>query len=132
MIFERNKKRYIAVFVIKEQEVRVVLRRKRFKPSSDTVRFRKSTFPIDVSYPTYAKGLRLFYFIDIKDGQVLLNETTEESVINPEILDIILARKIVSQLTSNLANTETKMKAFSILLGIIIGALGGFIAGGYF
>lgn len=131
MLFE-NKKRYIAVFVIKEQEVRVVLRKRRFKASNSTVRYKKRTFPIDVSHPTYAKGLKLFYFIDIKDGQVLLNEVTEESVINPEILDIILARKIVSQLTSNLANTETKMKVLSVLLGIIIGALGGFIAGGYF
>lgn len=124
MIFEKNKKKYIAVFVVKQQDVRVVLRKKRFKPTSEMIRFRKRTFPIDVAYPTYAKGLKLYYFVDIKDGQVLLNETTNESIINPEILDIILSRKIVTQLTSNLAGNETKMKLVDIFLGLIMGIFG--------
>lgn len=120
----KPKKKYIAVYVVKEQDVRVVLAKKRFKPTVETVRFQKKTYPIQVAFPTYARGLKLFYFIDILDGQVLLNETTENPIINPEILDLILSRKIVTQLTANLASSDTKMKIVDILLGVFIGVFG--------
>ena len=119
-----KKKVYVAVYVRKEQDVRVVVGKKRFKPTIEVIRYKKKTYPLDISYPTYARGLKLFYFIDIVDGQVLLNDTTENSIINPEILDIILSRKIVTQLTANLSSSETRMKLVDIILGMFMGIFG--------
>lgn len=127
-----NKKRkYIAVFVVKIHEVHSILAKRKISSSSRTVRFRKKTYIIDTTHPTYSKGLKLYYFMDIKDGQILLNEVTNESIINPEIVDMILARGIVAQLTANLGDTGFKMNLLTLLIGIALGGAFGFIIAGY-
>ncbi len=125
------KKKYLVVFTVKEQEVHTVISRKKVRPTDKTVRFRKKTFPIDMNFPTYQRGLRLFFFVDINDGQVLLNETSKESIINPEMIDAIMSQKIVSQLTTNLSGNAMKMSILAIIMGALIGTPIGIIIGGY-
>jgi hypothetical protein len=44
---------------------------------------------------------------------------------------MLVSQNIVSQLTSNLSDSAIKMNIISIVLGLIIGALGGYIYAGF-
>lgn len=125
-----NKKKYIVVFLTQEQSTYSVLKIKKFNPSIDTVKYLKNTYPINVSIPTYTRLLKLYYFIDIKEGQISFNKNNNKSLISPEIIDLIVSRKIIHQLTSNLTDTAIKMNLMMIIIGATIGGLLGWIIGG--
>lgn len=124
-----KRKKYIAVFLIKEQLTYTILSVKRFIPSESTVRFKDKTFVITINKPTYSKGMKLFYFVDIEVGQLNF-DNTKKSNINPKAIDMILSQKIITELTNNLSGSF-KMNLYNIIIGLLIGALGGFIVGGY-
>lgn len=145
---KKNKtKKYIAVFVVKEQEVHTILSKKKFKPTNTTVRFRKHTYIMDVEIPTYSHGLYLYYFIDLRKGQQILSDDIEieeeqdldvdseeytnqlllkAREIDPEITDMLISRKIISQLTTNLSDTAMKINIMTLLIGGVIGAMVGY------
>lgn len=117
------------------------------------VRRKKHSYFIDMSFPTYLRGLKVFYFVDITAGQLLAKNTEikgvkgnnkdlknkqilfkgsdDDAMMSPETLDMLVSQNIVSQLTSNLSDSAIKMNIISIVLGLIIGALGGYIYAGY-
>jgi hypothetical protein len=125
-----GKKRYIAVIVVSEQDTYSVLRLRRFNVSNPDVRVAKnSTHPIDVSKPTYSKGLKLFYFVDINKGHLTFEKA--KSPLNPKIIDMILKQSIVKQLTARLSERMYGSQIVNIVIGLVIGALAGYIVAGF-
>ena len=154
MILKKNKKnKYYAIFCKKEHGVFKRISKKRISPMTKKVRRKKHSYFIDMSFPTYLRGLKVFYFIDITAGQLLAKNTEikgvkgnnkdlknkqilfkgsdDDAMMTPETLDMLVSQNIVSQLTSNLSDSAIKMNIISIVLGLIIGALGGYIYAGY-
>ena len=134
ILLNQTKKRYIAVFLVKQKNSYEILKQKRFKPTNNIIRFQKKTYVIDVGNETASKGISQYYYIDIATGQLNVKDNKKlkasESLefdnhgINPEMVDMILSQKIISQLTSNLTNTQLKINIF---LASIFSLLGGFI-----
>lgn len=143
----KKKKKYYAIFCIKELDVFNILAKKRIRASTDTVRFRKGTYVLNLSFPTYVKGLKVFYFIDVKKSQVLSKNTKinvnkidtqiifrgnpkDKPLMSPKFLDMLVSQKIVGQLTSNLSNNAMTMNLISVIIGGLMGGLIGYIVAG--
>ena len=128
-----KKKKYIAVFMLKEQESYTIQKRKKFNPlDKQKIRFRNKTYLYNIAIPTYSKGLKQYFLFDINSttGHLLFIKN-KESLITPEIIDDICSKHIIRDLTSNLTNQAFKMNLMMIFLGLVIGGLIGWIAGGY-
>lgn len=125
-----NKKKYIAVFVVKQEGSYSKVGEKRFKPLDNSIRFMKKTYVIDVSIPTYINRSRLFYLIDI-NGQQLFFEKSEGNIISPEVVDMILSRKIITELTSNLSGDKWKMSLLLVVFSAVFGGMLGFLIAGF-
>lgn len=121
-----KRKKYVVIFLIKENDSYSVLSRKRFMPSKSKVRYGKGkSHIIDTSKPTYIKGLRLFYFVEINKGQIGFNNPSGN--ISPEVIDMVMSQSIVKQLTANLAGM--KFNFMNIITGLAVGGLVGYILG---
>ena len=82
---KRKKKKYYCVFVLKEQGTFTKLKKKKFKPTGNSVRYKRMTFLIDTSFATYSVGLKQFFYVDFKKGQMTLKD---EKSIKERILSI--------------------------------------------
>ena len=98
-----KKEKYIAVFLTKKGNAYSVAKKKRFKADAKTIRFRKGkSYKIDASQYTYNKGLKLYYFIDTKTGQLFFEDSIgcDEKA---EAIDMTIYQSIVKQITSGLS-----------------------------
>lgn len=123
-----NKKRYYAVFTIKQIKSYNIVGLKKINPFSKSVSFKKHTFVIDIENPTYLKSNKIFYFFSLTSEKQLYFEKSDTSNINTEVIDTIMSQNIVKQLTSNL-NTKWKIDLTMIAIGCIIGVLLGYLVG---
>lgn len=131
-----KEKVYVAVFVSKQEGSYSFLDKKEFKPSQETIRFENNTYPISPRFPTYSKGLYLYYMIDIDSVEVLsLGGALEgdDYSIYPKLMDMICSKNIISQLTENLTDKipYTQLITYAVI-GAIIGGLLGYILGNIF
>ncbi len=75
MLLFKRKRKFLAVFVLRERETYHIVGKKRIRVSSRKVRFHGGSYPVDVSYPTYTKGNKNIYFLDVKIiKQILMEE----------------------------------------------------------
>lgn len=125
-----NKKKYFAVFSIRQLESHNVIGTKRINPTTKKVSYKKHSFLLDIEKPSYVKGNKVYYFFSISSQQQLTFYKSDDSSINPEVIDLIMTQNIVKQLTSNLDN-EFKVNMTMIIIGLIIGALSGYIVANY-
>jgi len=121
------KKKYIAVFLTKEQNSYTITKVKRFKPSDS--KFIEQNL-IDISNYTYSKGLRNYFFIDISNRLQLSFNNKNTPNIDIKAIDDVLVRSIISQLTKDMSGSNITKRLFDIIIGLIIGGLVGFIASG--
>lgn len=152
----KNKKKYIAIFVVKEKDTFAYEGSKKLSPTSKTVKFKKGTYYVDIANHTYSKGLKLFYFIDVAGEQLEVIEEGEKTKkkeikkkelearkkakegnlelsgmnYDPEVLDMILSKNIVSQLTANLSDNAIKLNIITLVIGAVMGGLFGYILAG--
>lgn len=143
MSLKNKKSRYYAIFVKEEHGIFKRLTRKRISAMTEKVRYKRHTYILNMGFPTYSRGLKVFYFVDItagllsaektefKDQQILFKKNSKDVVMSPKILDKLISQNIVSQLTSNLSDGALKMNIITLVLGAVIGALSGFIIAGY-
>ena len=150
---KKNKiKKYVAIFVLKEQGTFTRLGKKKFKPVNSCVRYKKRTFILDTGFATYSRGLKQFFFIDFVKGQTYLEETKDtkdtkkltkkekeekakllklkQLYIDPEITDMLISRKVISQLTTNLTGAANVMNIMTLIIGVVIGGLIGYVIAG--
>ena len=127
-----KKKKYFVIFVIRQQGTWTRIGRKRFHPSKEEIKFRRfGTFLINSANPTYIRGLKLFYFADVKGGESICFKGNKGAVMDPKTADLVLTRKIVSQLTTNLSSDKLKLNVMTLILGIAMGGLIGYIVAGF-
>jgi len=125
-----KKKRYLAIFLIKEQESFTIIGKKLFNPNNSSVSYKGKAYIIQTDIHTYSKGLTHFYFIDMDTKQQLtFSKQPESNIIDTELVDSILSRKIIKQLTSDLGKIDYRMIFFYLIIGLTIGGLIGFIIG---
>ena len=154
---KNKKKKYIAVFVLKEQGTFTRLGKKKFKPTNDYIRFRKRTFILDASFATYSRGLKQFFFIDLLNGQTYLEHEENQDKANvkltkkqkrekekeiakllklknmkidPEITDMLISRKVIAQLTTNLNNNAIGINIMTLIIGVVMGGFIGYTIAG--
>lgn len=124
-----GKKKYIAVLVVRVQDTYTIVETKKIEATTETVRFKKKkAFKIDIDNPIYQSNNKLFYFFNYNRGQLSLRETVEKAE-EPELMDMIINKKIVEQLTSNLLGIDFKQQLIYIAIGAIAGAGFGYIFG---
>lgn len=123
------KKQYIAVLVVKEQGKYTVVKTKKITSTTDTVQFKnKKALKVNIDDPIYMNGRKLFYFFNYNTGQLSLRESVEKAE-EPEVMDMIINKKIVEQLTSNLLGIDFKAQLIYIGIGALAGIGFGYMAG---
>jgi len=125
-----KKKRYLAIFLIKEQNSFTIVGKKLFNPNNPEISYSGKAYIIKTDKSTYSKGLTQFYFL-IKDTkqQLLFSKHEKSDLIDTALVDSILSKKIIKQLTSDLGNTDYRSIIFYLIIGLTIGGLIGFIIG---
>lgn len=130
MNFKLNRK-YFAIITVRENELQNVIGFKRIKTTDKSFSYKGKTFPIQIEYPTYIKGNKVYYFYNFLDETLLLfNDTSNKEIINADIIDQIIAKNIVNQLTANL-NQKWKVELPMLLFAGGFGGLIGFIIASY-
>ncbi len=127
-----KKKKYIALFVIKQEGTYSRVGKKRFNPKKDSIRFKGGRYLINSAHPTYIRGLKLYYFVDIEGEANICFAKTKGVAISPQIVDMIISKKIVSQLTTNLSTGALRMSILTLLIGVLLGGAFGYIISGFF
>lgn len=123
-------KRYIAVFMLKEQNAYTIRRKKKLNPEKNTVSYSGKTFIIDISKYTFSEGLTYFYCIDLNKCQKSLENKKVKDIKptieiltdvpqNPELIDDVVSKNLVGQITSNF-NKKISKKIFDIITGALI------------
>lgn len=126
----KNKKTHIAVFLLQENESYEFAGKKRFDPSKSEISFRNGLYVITSDIASYTKGLRSFYFFDVKKGnQMYVGINSKIPVMTPKMLDKFIKRKLITQLTQNLMGSKVALPIMVFLVGAVMGALIGYIIG---
>lgn len=123
------KKKYIAIFLTKEQNSYTIIKAKRFKPSDSKF---IEQYLIDISNYTFSKGLRNYFYIDISNRLQLSFNNENVPNIDIKAIDDVLVRSIITQLTKDMSGTNLTKRLFDIIIGLVIGGLVGFIASGIY
>jgi len=147
---KRKKKKYKIRFVIEEKGMYNVIGKKKLNPLKQWVRYKNNAYLIDVNNPTYSQGLNLFYLIDVKGKSIKLTKqkrkkrkieiekknvisealTTEIVNYDPEAVDLVIFKKIVKQLSSNLNANAFVINLIAVIIGAAIaGPIGWILAG---
>lgn len=123
------KKKYITVFVVKENNSYSILRKKKISPSTERVRYKAGkSYKVNISVPTYSKGLKNFYFIDEKKGQLSFLELYKDA--NPEAMDLIFEQGILRNIISGLM-ARVSSNILMVIMALSLGVAVGFIARGF-
>lgn len=129
----RGVRKYVVVFLLKEHGTYSLLGKRRVRPTDKIVRFRKGfSYKLDLTYPTYLGGLKLYFFIDVNEGQLFFEGEQGVGIVKPELLDAIMKGSIISQLTQSLNEKISLTNLMNIGLGLAVGGLIGYIIGGLF
>lgn len=99
---------------------------KKIKLKSETqekVRYKKSTYSIELTIPTYTAKMSTFYYMDIDDMSILTFKEIK-SALSPKDLDILVSRNFVSGIASDLNENTFSIEMKNLFLGIFLGAFG--------
>jgi len=129
---QRNKKKkYILVFLLKEQNTYEIRKKKRFNPTNNEIKYKKRLHIIDTSKPTFTSKQKIFYLIDINEGQLFFNDDKSEIVQDKKFIDLTMGTDLLEKLASGLiekVNVKDIFEkvlyiGFGIAIGIIIGLM---------
>lgn len=141
----KQKKKYRAVFVIKEQGSFAFKKKKRLSAVKRQIQYKGGLYDVDIENPSYTKGLYQYYYIDMARTQINLKRKTngkqpiikqqliytENVHMSPKMYKKLLKGKLVEQLTSNLNGSKLGMNIMSLIVGAIMGALAGYVIAGF-
>lgn len=125
-----KKEKYIALFLTKKHNGYSVAKKKRFRVDAKTIRFRKGkAYKIDTSKYTYNKGLKLYYFIDTKAGQLFFESSKGDNE-KADAIDMVIYQNIVKQITSGLSGGFSG-SIMNMIMFFGLGLTIGFIIAGF-
>ncbi len=125
-----QKDKYYAYFVSKKQNIYKYVKKKRISVNAEKIKFRKGTYKIDTEIPSFSRGNKYFFFIDINGNQIFFNKDKVPKSLGKVMLDLYLARNIITQLTANLSNQQYKLNIMILIGGAVVGGLFGYIIAG--
>ncbi len=131
MFQKRKKKKYIAVFVIKEQGNYEIHFRKSFTPSTDKIKIGKGLYLINIEKPTYKIGLKAYFFIDLHTGVQISFRKILKAKYSPKMLNMLLGEHVVEDLVSGMGKKPVTMNLILMLGCIALGGAFGYIIGGF-
>jgi len=126
-----KKKKYIVILVIKEQGNYNRIKKKRFKPPNFKIQYKKGMFLVKYRYPTYVRGLKNYYFIDVETGTQINFRKLTKGTYNPTTINLMLGQGVIRDIVSGLGEKSNVMNIMLIILGVIIGVPSGIILAGY-
>jgi len=88
----------------------------------------KKTFTFDIGKPTYRNKNKCFYFVDVNDGQVWINDKGSPEL-SAKLLHATLKEEIGKQLVTRLDKHPFMGDVMMLVMGSIIGILGGYVLG---
>ena len=127
VIIDKNLK-YFVFWLVKQGETYEVLRRKRIKPTNESVSYASHNHHIDIGNPTYRTRNKRYYFVDLDGGQLFVEGV--DIKYDPQIVYEFVDRKIIQQLATNLTSSQWKLNIFLAIFSAIFGGLIGFIMAG--
>ena len=125
-----QKDKYYAYFVSKKQNIYKYVKKKRISVNAEKIKFRKGTYKIDTEIPSFSRGNKYFFFVDINGNQIFFSKDKVPESWGKVMLDLYLARNIITQLTANLSNQQYKLNIMILVGGAVVGGLFGYIIAG--
>lgn len=118
-----NKRKYIVYLGRKFNGTYHILRSVKLKnETAEIIRInKKRSFAIKLENPLFVSKNTTIYFYDI-DTMTMISLIEVESHITPEDLDILINRKIVSQVASDLNESRFTIEMKNLILGSLVGA----------
>ncbi len=130
-MFNKRKNRYLAIFLLKKQNSYSIDGKKLFNPIDKSVEYKGNTYILNTSVETLSRGITLIFYLDIDSKkQLLFTKPSKDNIVDAEIIDLVMSKKIIKQLTSELGNTDYKNIIMFLIIGCTIGGLIGYLIGG--
>lgn len=154
-----KKTKYRAIFVLRIKEVFHIVGKKKVDVSTERVRYKGGTYPINLSFPTFTKKNRHYYFLNVKEiKQILIvenddkrtnalkdfkftseqldNTDSQYDLLTPKELDLMVTqgwiKALITSITS-VAKTPILLMVICLLAGTGLGwVIRDIITGGYF
>lgn len=124
-----KRKKYLAIFLIKEQNSYTIVGKKFFNPTLDSMEYKGSTYIFNTSTSTCSKGLNQLFFIDKNTKKLLLFEKNKNPNLDTETIDLVMSKKIIKQLTSELGGIDFTSIILYVGVGLALGGMIGYIIG---
>lgn len=127
-----NKPKYYVILLKKNNNSYDVLKQRRIKDKelkTNTVTYSNKSYLIDTSNIGYTKGIKHYIIIDTDKSQLTL--LTQNTVITAEMIDKIMNKSLIGQIT-NALNTGTKTELTPVIIALITlftGILLGYLIG---
>jgi len=94
------------------------------------VKFGKKLYFVDLSNPLYNDNGRKVFLVDKDSGQISRKDLNKGKIkIDPEVLDSIVSKSIVRQLTDRMATGFNWNTLMPIIMGLGIGLFIGYLMG---
>lgn len=133
-MFNRMKsgKKYIVYITRKEQSSYVIWKRLTVEPDTTKLKInKKNTQDISLDKPIFIRGLKLFFLVDIKDGQLGLENRENQDGYDAEVYDLIFDKEIVKQLTYDWNGSNYTQTIWLTIFVSLFAFAAGFILKGY-
>lgn len=126
MSFNFTKEKYWVIFFNKEFDVYKFQKKKRIKPNTKTVKYkRKDPYILNLNAIGHRKGLNIYYYIEMGKGQVSIQKF-KGHIITQQYVDSILTDKFFGQVTAKLTASKVTTQLIYLISGGLIGGYIGF------
>ena len=130
-MFKKNKKKYYAWILQKQQGTYHRIGRKRINATTQMFKYKGLPFKINIQFNTFARGLKTFYFFDFNTKKQISIVDNKIPSVDADVYDMVFLKRIVKDLSSNLNNNSWKINLMTLFIGIALGGAFGFIIAGY-
>lgn len=126
-----EKDKYIVILAKKINGKYSKIGQKKADPTKPTVAFKNNSYPVNYEQIIYRDGLKNYILIDIDNSQQL-KEGDMFSQVPTTLIDSILAKSIVHQLTSRLNPSNWTGSIILIIMTMLAGIFIGYFIGNAF
>lgn len=125
-----TKKKYVAVFLMQENETFEMVGKKRFDPTKKELSYKGGLYYLVSTTPSFNRGLTGFFYFDVVNGnQMYIGQNSEAPVMTPKMLDKIIKGNLITQLTQNILGSKIGIPVMVMIVGLVMGGLIGYIIG---
>jgi len=131
MFFKKNKIRYYAWILQNHHGAFHRIGKKKLRATSESFKYKKKPFKVNINLYTFARGLKQYYFFDASNSNQIILSKTKVPNIDSDAYDMVFCKRIVKHLSSNLDKNDWSINLMTFIIGAITGGAIGFIIAGY-